>query len=38
MSGGASIKLMWSGRSGVDFGLVWSTSEFFTGLSPSNNV
>ena len=36
--GGASNRLRWRGRSGVDAGTVCSTSEFFTGLLPTSRL
>ena len=38
MFGGASIRSRWRGSSGVETGTVWSTSEFFTGLSPTSRL
>ena len=37
-SGGAGSRSSLSGRSGVDAGTVLSTSEFFTGLSPTSRL
>ena len=37
-SGGAGSRSSFRGSSGVDAGTVLSTSEFFTGLSPTNRL